>query len=108
MQLADDRAFRVGVVVPAYKVRDHILEVLAAIGPEVNAIFVVDDACPDGSGALVAGTCTDPRVKVIMRPKNGGVGAAVKTGYQAALAAGCDIVVKVDGDGQMDPRRFPG
>jgi dolichol-phosphate mannosyltransferase len=98
---------RIAVVVPAYRVRDHILVVIAGIGPEVRDIFVVDDACPDGSGAMVETSCTDPRVHVITRATNGGVGAAVKTGYQAALQAGCDVVVKLDGDGQMDPRLIP-
>jgi glycosyltransferase involved in cell wall biosynthesis len=32
-----------------------------------------------------------------------GVGGAVKTGYHKALEDGADIVVKLDGDGQMDP-----
>jgi dolichol-phosphate mannosyltransferase len=94
---------RIGVVVPAYRVRAHILGVLSAIGPEVDVIFVVDDACPEGSGDLVRSTVTDPRVRVITREHNGGVGAATKTGWRAALEDDCDVVVKVDGDGQMDP-----
>src|SRR5690606_26734158 len=44
-----------------------------------------------------------PRVRVLNHAENGGVGAAVVTGYEAALAEGADIVVKIDGDGQMDP-----
>lgn len=95
------------MVVPAYRVRDHILAVIAGIGPEVQDIFVVDDACPDGSGAVVEASSADDRVHVITRPINGGVGAAVKTGYLAALDAGCDVVVKLDGDGQMDARFIP-
>jgi GT2 family glycosyltransferase len=39
----------IAVVVPSFRVTDHILEVLAKIGPEVDRIYVVDDACPDGS-----------------------------------------------------------
>lgn len=97
----------VAVVIPSYRVRPHILGVIDAIGPEVASIFVVDDACPDESGRLVQERCTDPRVTVIRRETNGGVGAAVKTGYVAALEAGSDIVVKLDGDGQMDPGRIP-
>ena len=98
---------RVGVVVPAYRVAAHIIGVLDAIGPEVDVIFVVDDACPEGSGELVRSKVTDPRVRVITRQHNGGVGAAVKTGWQAALDDGCDVVVKIDGDGQMDPALVP-
>jgi glycosyltransferase involved in cell wall biosynthesis len=93
----------IAVVIPAYRVTAHILEVIAEIGEEVSQIFVVDDACPDGSGALVSEKCKDKRVVILNHSKNQGVGGAVVTGYRAALDAGADIVVKVDGDGQMDP-----
>lgn len=94
---------RVAVVIPSYRVLPHILEVISAIGPEVERIYVVDDACPDGSGDYVEASCTDPRVRVLRHAVNGGVGAAVMTGYRASITEGVDIVVKVDGDGQMDP-----
>ncbi|NUN16501.1 MAG: glycosyltransferase family 2 protein [Myxococcales bacterium] len=94
---------KIAVVVPCYKVRNHILDLLSRIGPEVAVVFVVDDGCPEQSGQLVAQTVTDPRVQVIFHETNQGVGGAMITGYRAALAADIDIVVKVDGDGQMDP-----
>jgi dolichol-phosphate mannosyltransferase len=90
------------VVIPAYKVSTHITGVLREIGPEVTHIFVVDDACPEGSGK-VAAKAKDKRVKVLTHAENQGVGGAVVTGYRAALEAGVDVVVKLDGDGQMDP-----
>ena len=95
---------RLAVVIPSYRVTDHILEVLARIGPEVERIYVIDDACPDNSGALVNKKNKDKRVTVITHAENLGVGGAVITGYRAALADGMDVIVKVDGDGQMDPR----
>ncbi len=97
----------IAVVIPSYRVTRHILGVIAGIGPEVNLIYVVDDACPDNSGAFVREHCTDKRVKVIVHEKNLGVGGAVMTGYQAAIAAGAAVIVKVDGDGQMDARLIP-
>jgi glycosyltransferase involved in cell wall biosynthesis len=96
----------IAVVIPAYRVTAHILEVIAEIGKEVSQIFVVDDACPEGSGALVSEKCTDKRVVVLTHSENQGVGGAVVTGYRAALEAGADIVVKIDGDGQMDPAKI--
>ncbi len=93
----------IAVVIPSYKVCDHILGVISKIGPEVSAIYVVDDFCPDKSGAHVENFCTDQRVRVIRNPENQGVGGAVMTGYNAAITDGMDIIVKVDGDGQMDP-----
>ena len=97
----------VAVVIPSYRVTAHILQVIAEIGPEVQHIYVVDDACPDDSGLLVESQCTDPRVKVLRHAVNQGVGGAVLTGYAAALDDNVDIIVKVDGDGQMKPALIP-
>ncbi len=95
---------RVAAVIPAFRVSSQILAVVRGIGPEVARIYVVDDHCPEQSGQVVEAGCTDPRVTVLRRAVNGGVGAAVMTGYRAALADGADIIVKLDGDGQMDAR----
>jgi len=93
----------IAVVIPSFRVTDHILEVLKNIGPEVERIYVIDDACPDKSGEFVKKNSTDKRVQVLFHETNQGVGGAVVTGYMAALADNADVVVKVDGDGQMDP-----
>jgi glycosyltransferase involved in cell wall biosynthesis len=93
----------IAVVVPSYKVTSHIVQTLSEIGKEVSYIFVVDDACPDGSGKLVQEKVSDSRVKVIFHEDNIGVGGAMITGYKAALETAADIIVKLDGDGQMDP-----
>ncbi len=98
---------RVAVVIPSYKVIHSILGVLAEIGPEVSRIYVVDDCCPDGSGDLVEKSCNDARIMVIRHRENQGVGGAVMTGYRAAIADGMDVIVKLDGDGQMDPGLIP-
>ena len=97
---------RIAVVIPCYRVRAQILDVLANIGPEAERIYVVDDGCPERTGQLVEESCDDARVTVLRHRENRGVGAAVVTGYTAALADGADIVVKIDGDGQMDPREL--
>ena len=94
---------RIAVIIPSYRVTRHILDVIARIGEECRQIFVVDDACPDGSGRFVVEHCRDPRVQVLWNAENLGVGGAVMAGYRAALAAGADILVKIDGDGQMPP-----
>lgn len=97
----------IAVVIPSYKVKDHILEVIAKIGSEVHQIYVVDDCCPDHSGQLVQDANLDKRVHIIFNERNLGVGGAVIAGYKAAIQGGADIIVKVDGDGQMDPRLIP-
>lgn len=98
---------RIAVAIPCYKVTQHVLGVIAAIGPEVEAIYAVDDACPDGSGRFIEGHNPDPRVRVLYNPENRGVGGAIVTAYKAAMADGMDIVVKIDGDAQMDPALLP-
>jgi glycosyltransferase involved in cell wall biosynthesis len=97
----------VAVVIPCYRVSGQVQDVIARIGPEVRHIFVIDDACPDRTGEFVEQHCTDARVTVIRHSENQGVGGAMVTGYRAALASGADIVVKIDGDGQMDPALIP-
>lgn len=98
---------KIAVVIPCYRVTRHILDVIRSIGPEVKRIYAVDDCCPDGSGELVEAQCTDPRVQVIRHAQNLGVGGAVMTGYRAALDEDMDVIVKLDGDGQMDARLIP-
>jgi dolichol-phosphate mannosyltransferase len=98
---------RIAVVIPSYKVTKQIFDVIAEIPPEVWRIYVIDDACPDHSGAFVETNVSRPDVRVIVHEHNQGVGGAVMTGYRAAIADGADVIVKVDGDGQMDPKLIP-
>lgn len=98
---------RVGVVIPAYRVSAHVMDVLADIPEIVTSIYVVDDACPDTSGRVILEQSQDPRVRVLFHPVNRGVGGAMITGYQAALDDGMSIIVKIDGDGQMNPCLVP-
>lgn len=104
MTQTTQRAASIAVAIPSYRVTAQVLAVINAIPPIVERIYAVDDACPDGSGDHIERHCTDPRVRVLRHASNQGVGGAVTTAYRAALAEGMDIVVKIDGDGQMDPR----
>jgi len=91
------------VVIPCFRVTQQILAVLNKIGPEVSAIYCVDDKCDQGSGDFILAHNKDSRVQVLFRPENGGVGAATITGYLRAMQEQADVIVKLDGDGQMDP-----
>ena len=93
----------IAVVIPAYRVREHICAVVNGIGPEVQAIYVIDDACPEASGDEIEMNCQDSRVRLIRNESNLGVGGATIAGYEAAARGGADVIVKIDGDGQMDP-----
>lgn len=90
------------VVIPCYRVAGTIQEVVQRIPGEVDHIVVVDDACPEHSGK-VAEHVGRENVLILYHHENQGVGGAMASGYRKALELGCDIVVKMDGDGQMDP-----
>ncbi|WP_254423960.1 glycosyltransferase family 2 protein [Rhodanobacter sp. C03] len=98
---------RIAVVIPCFRVSAQILGVIQRIGPEVGWIIIVDDACPEHSGDIVEQQCRDPRVSIIRHSQNLGVGGAVMTGYAAACNLPAEAVVKLDGDGQMDPALIP-
>lgn len=97
----------VAVVIPSFRVTRHIVNVVAQIPTLVKTIYVVDDACPEKSGQFLQQQTNDPRVVVLFNQVNLGVGGAVMVGYQAAIADGADIIIKIDGDGQMDPALIP-
>ncbi|WP_374469844.1 glycosyltransferase family 2 protein [Phenylobacterium sp.] len=92
----------VWLVVPCYRVKAHILKVIAKAPAWVEGIVCVDDACPEGSGDFVEANCADPRVVVVRLPQNLGVGGATLAGYREAVRRGGQVLVKVDGDDQMD------
>jgi glycosyltransferase involved in cell wall biosynthesis len=98
---------RIAVVIPAYRVKKHILSVIGQIGAEVDRIYVIDDKCPEETGKFAQAQVTDTRVSVQFNEHNLGVGGAVMAGYRCALADGIDIVIKIDGDEQMDPALVP-
>lgn len=96
--------FSVAVVIPAYRVAQEILSVLEAIPDFVQWVIVVNDCSPDTTALIVEKQMKkDPRIILVSHEKNQGVGGAMRSGYKKALELEADIVVKVDGDGQMFP-----
>ena len=100
-------ALPIAVVVPCYKVQDHLVDLLRRFGPEVWRIYLVDDCCPVGSVQAALAQVDEPRVRALKTPVNLGVGGAVMLGVSQALADGAGIIVKIDGDGQMPPELVP-
>lgn len=90
----------VAIVIPCFRVARHIAGVIRSIPARYELIVCVDDASPDDTAEVIA-KLGDPRVVLVQRAANGGVGAAMKTGYTEALRRGAAILVKMDGDGQM-------
>lgn len=94
---------RVFAVIPAYNEAARIKETLERVRPQVDEIIVVDDGSTDGTAGVARGT----GVRVLEHGLNRGQGAALRTGNEAALRLGADIVVHVDGDGQHDADCIP-
>lgn len=97
---------KICVVIPMYRVESHILDVVNGIPDWVAMIIAVDDASPDQSAEKIRGL-QDPRITLVSHPRNQGVGGAVMSGYQQAVKMGATIIVKMDGDNQMDPQLLP-
>jgi glycosyltransferase involved in cell wall biosynthesis len=99
------RGLKVAVAIPAHRAETTIGEVVATLPAYVDFIVVVDDASPDGTWKVLS-NAADARLCRVRHEKNQGVGGAMRTAFGRVLESGCDVVVKVDSDGQMDPARI--
>ncbi|GAP19924.1 glycosyltransferase family 2 protein [Leptolinea tardivitalis] len=97
---------KICVVIPAYRVANHIEAVIQGLPEWIWKIIVVDDKSPDDLAQRVEGLHND-RVELLRHEVNQGVGGAVVTGFNRALDLGATLLVKMDGDGQMDPAFLP-
>ena len=106
--MLDLAQYKIAVVIPAYKVENQIVETLARIPDYISQIIVVDDAPPDSTGEIVEqAKVKDARITLVKNVKNQGVGGAMLTGFKEALKINAQVILKIDGDGQMsgyDPR----
>lgn len=99
------RESKIGVVIPTYKAIDHIQAVINGLPEWIDQIIIVDDNCPQGTGNFVHEKFkSEARIHLVFHDNNQGVGAATVSGYKRALALGCNIIVKMDSDNQMDPK----
>jgi glycosyltransferase involved in cell wall biosynthesis len=96
---------RMLVLVPAFNEEGAIARVVESIRREVPAalVIVVDDCSVDTTiqEARRAGA------RVLALPHHLGLGGCVQTGYKLAFELGYEYVIRVDGDGQHDPRDIP-
>jgi len=88
------------VIIPTFKVSKHINKVIKTLPNFIDNIIVIDDFCPDKSYSFISNM---NKVNIIHHTHNKGVGGAVISGYIQALKINSDIIIKIDGDGQMNP-----
>lgn len=95
--------FRLSVVIPVYNEERTIREITARVAalPVPKEIIIIDDHSTDGTRDVLLALAEVPGVRVVLKPKNEGKGAAVRTGF--SLAAGSVVVVQ-DADLEYDPR----
>lgn len=97
------------ILIPSYNTGGVLLEktVRAAL-EQWRPVWVVIDGSSDGSEEAVQTlAATEPGLRVIVRRENGGKGAAVRTGVEAALEAGFTHALLMDADGQHPAGRIP-
>ena len=98
---------KVIAVIACYKTSKYAPLVVINTLPYVDKIICVDDGCPEKTGLKIKSLVNDERVIFKYHKSNRGVGAAMKTGIYAALEMSPDIIIKIDSDGQMDPKLIP-
>ncbi|WP_437588167.1 polyprenol monophosphomannose synthase [Sorangium sp. So ce1000] len=98
------------IITPTYNERDNLAEFVGsvlAMAPDAH-VLVVDDASPDGTGALGDELAArDGRVHVLHRAEKRGLGTAYLDGFQRALDGGYDVAFEMDADLSHDPRYLP-
>ena len=93
---------KIVIVIPCYKVKDKILKVLSKIPKWIYKIICIDDLCPENSGKHITSNINDDRIIVLLNKKNLGVGGATMEGFLEAKKHEADLIIKIDGDDQMD------
>lgn len=93
---------KLAIVIPAYQCKSTIDKTIEGVIDKAHLLIIVNDASTDKTLESVR-KWESNKVIVVSHQKNLGVGGAMKTGIQEALRRGAQIIVKMDGDNQMDP-----
>lgn len=106
---------RVWLTLPTYNESENLERLVRAVLPELelampgdHRVLVVDDASPDGTGAIADRLADElPQVEVLHRAEKDGLGRAYLAGFERALAGGAELVAVMDCDFSHDPRSLP-
>jgi glycosyltransferase involved in cell wall biosynthesis len=100
---------KICTLIPIYDHGDAVGQVLSDLVPAALPCIVVDDGSAEATRASLRRLAARHSfVEVIRRDRNGGKGAALKTGYRAAASRGFSHVVQLDADGQHRAGDVPG
>jgi glycosyltransferase involved in cell wall biosynthesis len=96
------------VVIPCYNVASHIEEVIRTLPSLISWIIVVNDCSKDDTDKILMRLKQENEKMIYIRHDvNQGVGGAMISGYKKSMELNSDVVLKMDGDGQMDPLYIP-
>ena len=95
------------IIIPCYNVKNKIYKVISKSLKYADKIIIIDDKCPQQTGNYVKNKIKNKKILVIFNNKNLGVGGATMIGYRAAIKLNAKVIVKIDGDGQMNPYHIP-
>ena len=96
---------KTAIIIPCYNVKKNILNVVRKIDLNlIKTIYLVDDKCPQKSVKYVKKILTNKKIKYVFLKKNLGVGGATIVGFKKAIKSNHTLVIKIDGDGQHDPK----
>ena len=100
------------LVIPTYNEAGNVEAVVSAALAALPAdarVLIVDDASPDGTGAIADRLAAErpDQVEVLHRPAKAGLGPAYIAGFQRCLAAGAAFVLEMDADFSHDPKDLP-
>ena len=99
---------KIAVVVPALNEEELIRPTLETMPDYIDIIYAIDDGSTDNTYNVMKELAShDSRIIIIKRTQNGGVGAAIVTGYKKCIEDVIDIAVVMAGDNQMDPQYIP-
>ena len=95
------------IIIPCYNVKNKIYKVISKSLKYADKIIIIDDKCPQQTGNYVKNKIKNKKILVIFNNKNLGVGGATMIGYRTAIKLNAKVIVKIDGDGQMNPYHIP-
>mgnify|MGYP001179860920 CR=1 FL=1 len=97
----------IGVVIPCFMGSSITIKIVREVLEFADHVVLVDDQCPNSTGEIIATKINNPKLHIIFNKINLGVGGSSKNGFAWLLDKDCDIILKVDADGQISASDIP-